>query len=291
MKLRVQVVLYKPDFDLFEIFIKSLEQNLKSITSTYSDVIVFFVINEASSETKRRVRDAARRYLKNFQVNIYSNPKNLGHGSAHNKVFFEKENHPGHLWILNPDGLLDASCLELLTKSLLSKRNAVAVEAKQLPLDHPKAYNLKTLETSWLSGACLLIKSEAFRDIHGFDEKFFLHGDDVDLSYRLRKQGGKLYFIPNALFWHSKRVGKNGYPIVSLAESIYGPLGALIISWKFRQPIKLFLMTNQLKSSGSQIHTVVLQLFKVIKFESRGQKKGLVLGSSLRPWKFSKHRY
>ena len=291
MKLNVQVVLFKPDIQEFEKFVKSLDQNLKVTSLMYSKFSIHFLINEGNVQLEKRITEITQRHLKIFQCQVFMSSKNMGHGAGHNKIFFENIEVPDFIWILNPDGVLDANCLQNLTKSILSKPRAVIAEAKQLPLDHPKSYNRKTFETKWSSGACILIKAEAFSEVGGFDEKFFLHGDDVDLSYRLRRSGGRLYLIPNALFWHSKRVAENGFPNVSLAESIYGPLGALMLTWKYRQPIKRWIMINHLRKSNSQIHRTVLQLYKVFQFDSKKDKRYLQLNSYLRPWKFSRHRY
>lgn len=291
MKLDVQVVLFKPNLKELEKFLKSLDQNLKLASSMYSKFCVHFLINEGSIELKKRIAEISNRHLKDYQTQIVVSAKNIGHGAGHNKIFFENPERPNFVWILNPDGVLDATCLANLSKSIRSKPQAVIAEAKQLPLDHPKAYNRRTLETKWSSGACILIRGEKFLEIGGFDEKFFLHGDDVDLSYRLRRNGGRLYLVPNALFWHSKRVAENGYPKVSLAESIYGPLGALILSWKYRQLIKRWVMVYHLRKSESQIHLVVLQMYRVFRFESKDVNRNVRLESYLRPWKFSKNRY
>ena len=44
-------------------------------------------------------------------------------------------------------------------------------------------------EIECISGAFFLIKKEVFHEIGGFDEKFFMYGEDVDLCYRLKEKG------------------------------------------------------------------------------------------------------
>jgi N-acetylglucosaminyl-diphospho-decaprenol L-rhamnosyltransferase len=54
----------------------------------------------------------------------------------------------------------------------------------------------------WLSGACLLIRREAFAAIGGFDERFFLYCEDIDICKRLRGAGYGLRYEPGATVRH-----------------------------------------------------------------------------------------
>ncbi|MEO7531705.1 MAG: glycosyltransferase, partial [Sediminibacterium sp.] len=51
-----------------------------------------------------------------------------------------------------------------------------------------------------LAGACMLVKKELLLRLNGFDESYFLYGEDIDLSYRIKKAGGdNLYFAETAI--------------------------------------------------------------------------------------------
>lgn len=54
----------------------------------------------------------------------------------------------------------------------------------------------------WTSGAALLIKPHAFRNVQGFDEMFFAHQEEIDLCWRLQLQGYKLFCCPAAVVYH-----------------------------------------------------------------------------------------
>jgi GT2 family glycosyltransferase len=55
----------------------------------------------------------------------------------------------------------------------------------------------------WLNGCCLLIRTEAFLQIHGFDEQFFLFYEDDDLCLRMQQAGYACLFEPAANAWHT----------------------------------------------------------------------------------------
>jgi hypothetical protein len=53
-----------------------------------------------------------------------------------------------------------------------------------------------------ISGACFCMRREDFDAVEGFDEGYFLHVEDVDLCWRVRRQGGLVLFHPKAEVIH-----------------------------------------------------------------------------------------
>jgi GT2 family glycosyltransferase len=53
-----------------------------------------------------------------------------------------------------------------------------------------------------ISGACFCMRREDFDFVKGFDEKYFLHVEDVDLCWRVRRAGGLVLFHPKAEVVH-----------------------------------------------------------------------------------------
>jgi hypothetical protein len=53
-----------------------------------------------------------------------------------------------------------------------------------------------------ISGACFCMRREDFDAVNGFDEKYFLHVEDVDLCWRVRRLGGEVLFHPRAEVIH-----------------------------------------------------------------------------------------
>ena len=53
-----------------------------------------------------------------------------------------------------------------------------------------------------ISGACFYMSREDFRVLEGFDERYFLHVEDIDLCWRARRAGGSVVFAPQAEVVH-----------------------------------------------------------------------------------------
>lgn len=59
-------------------------------------------------------------------------------------------------------------------------------------------------EVDVLAGAFMMVKKEVLDNIGGFDETFFMYGEDVDLSYRIQKAGYKNYYFAQTTIIHFK---------------------------------------------------------------------------------------
>lgn len=60
-------------------------------------------------------------------------------------------------------------------------------------------------DVDWLSGCALLLRRDAFEAVGGFDPRYFMYVEDVDLCYRLRRAGWRLRYLPTVRVVH--RVG------------------------------------------------------------------------------------
>lgn len=58
-------------------------------------------------------------------------------------------------------------------------------------------------DPAWLPGAFLLIRAQAFREVGGFDERYFLYAEDFDLCARLRLAGWMLRYVPEVQVIHA----------------------------------------------------------------------------------------
>ncbi|ORC03237.1 dTDP-Rha--alpha-D-GlcNAc-pyrophosphate polyprenol alpha-3-L-rhamnosyltransferase [Mycobacterium persicum] len=85
-----------------------------------------------------------------------------------------------------------------------------------------KAYRQEYLEPSeravgWLSGSCLLLRRSAFTQVGGFDERYFMYMEDVDLGDRLGKAGWLSVYVPSAEVLHHKGHSTGRDPATHLA--------------------------------------------------------------------------
>lgn len=84
------------------------------------------------------------------------------------------------------------------------------------------AYRQERLEPSerpvgWLSGSCLLVRRSAFGQVGGFDERYFMYMEDVDLGDRLGKAGWLSVYVPSAEVLHHKAHSTGRDPASHLA--------------------------------------------------------------------------
>jgi GT2 family glycosyltransferase len=99
---------------------------------------------------------------------------------------------------VNPDGDLTPDCLERLEAAFERDPLLVAAGPDVGPMNQPL---LEDGSPAFLSGCCLAVRRTAFESVGGFDERFFMYGEDVDLSWKLRGLG-RLRRVEDAHFAH-----------------------------------------------------------------------------------------
>jgi hypothetical protein len=156
---------------------------------------------------------------------------NLGSGGGSNRLAEGVEEDL--LWVLNPDTYPAPSCLTELIAALQPDDVGVA-EGRQIPLEHPKAYDHDTGDTSWGSGCCLLFEREAFDLVGGFDPHYFpMYCDDVDVSWRLRLAGRRVVHAPRAAVFHDKRFDDDGGVEASEFAQYSSGLARLFLAYRY----------------------------------------------------------
>jgi N-acetylglucosaminyl-diphospho-decaprenol L-rhamnosyltransferase len=74
-----------------------------------------------------------------------------------------------------------------------------------------------SLDVSWLSGACMMLRRRDYVNLGGFDPRYFLYLEDVDICRRVGLSNGKVRFEPTALVTHAQGSSSKQLPIRSLA--------------------------------------------------------------------------
>ncbi|MCV7227155.1 glycosyltransferase family 2 protein [Mycolicibacterium komossense] len=108
------------------------------------------------------------------------------------------------------------------------------------------AYRQERIEPSerpvgWLSGSCLLVRRAAFESIGGFDERYFMYMEDVDLGDRFGRAGWQNIYVPAAEILHDKGHSTGKDPARNLAAhhtSTYTYLSDRHAGWQ-RAPLRV----------------------------------------------------
>jgi len=123
-----------------------------------------------------------------------------------------------------------------------------------------------------LSGAFLMIKKSVFEKAGGFDERFFMYGEDIDLSYRVQQEGYQNYYFAGTTIIHFKGESTNrDFRYVKIFYT------AMILFMKkhargFGSSIRIFLLTMAVRA-----HQAISYVYKLMP-----QKKKLPLSGGLR---------
>jgi hypothetical protein len=111
---------------------------------------------------------------------------------------------PRLLW---PDGRLQRSCrrfptvFRIATEYLYLRKLAPRSQALNGFYCGEFAHDAAR-RVDWVTGACVLVKRELYEQLGGFDERFFLYSEEVDLLYRAAQAGAETWYDPAAEVVH-----------------------------------------------------------------------------------------
>ena len=211
-------------------------------------------------------------------VRLLRTGANLGYGSAVNRAVSSLDGLPegsDFLIIANPDVVWGPGSIDALLEAadrwpraaafgplIRDPDGSVYPSARHLPSlirggmhavvgpvwkSNPwtAAYRQERLEPSeravgWLSGSCLLVRRAAFDAIEGFDERYFMYMEDVDLGDRFARAGWQNVYVPTAEILHDKGHSTGKDPARNLAAhhtSTYTYLSDRHSGWQ-RAPLR-----------------------------------------------------
>jgi GT2 family glycosyltransferase len=112
--------------------------------------------------------------------------------------------------ILNPDGSLQLACRRSFPGPWTSFCKVTGL-SNLFPNSKMFArYNLtyldenQTYEVDAISGSFMMLKKEVYEKVGGFDEQFFMYGEDLDLCYRIQKADYKVFYVHTTQVIHYK---------------------------------------------------------------------------------------
>lgn len=73
-------------------------------------------------------------------------------------------------------------------------------------------------EIDWVSGACFLVRRDAFEQVGGFDESYFMYLEEVDLCWRLGRAGWRVAYAPAAEVTHLQGRSTDLHPYRMILE-------------------------------------------------------------------------
>ncbi len=195
---------------------------LKSLNETIYKNKEIFVIDNASNDTSVKLIENNFPNVKivNFNKNYkYSKGNNLG---------FQKIENAEYTIFLNNDTIVskdfigflinelkkDKSIMQVAPKILYHKSNLIWFAGGKLNLLLGMIYHNgirkedginfdKIKRIDFATGCCFAMRSNDFRKIGMFDESFDMYCEDVDLSLRIAKSGGKIHFVPQSKIYHN----------------------------------------------------------------------------------------
>jgi len=173
-------------------------------------------------------------------VKYITNKENTGFAKACNQGLQQAKGN--YILFLNPDTIVPEDCFTKCVSFFEANKDAGAIGIKMLdgsgkflkeskrsfPSPSTSLYKLfglaklfprsKTFskyhlghlktdesnEVDVLAGAFMMIRKEVLDKVGGFDETFFMYGEDVDLSYRIQKAGFKNYYFAESSILHFK---------------------------------------------------------------------------------------
>jgi N-acetylglucosaminyl-diphospho-decaprenol L-rhamnosyltransferase len=207
---------------------EDLRRCLESLVGQGPEIEVLLVDNASSDGSLKMIRDRFP------EVRVLEQDCNLGFGAANNLAADEARGDT--LLLLNADAWLEAGALQrlhdrirredrlaLVAPTLLypdgrqqfvwSPERGVAGEALQQlrnrfegrRVAHGPALRAlsRLVGRLWYTAACVLVRADAFHEVGGFDRRFFMYFEDVDLCVRFEDAGWRLAQEPAAVVRHS----------------------------------------------------------------------------------------
>lgn len=223
-KLTISIATYNNEKEILNV-LESIYKNTIDL-----DFEIFVIDNNSSDKTVRLI------YNNYPSVKVIEQPSNNGFGRSHNYIL--SKIHSEYHAVINPDITFDGNMLKKMADYMDANEDVVLLTPKVLNLDGtiqrlPKrkptlkylisgrlerySKKLKAIrdeytmagvdfeeptEVDFCTGCFMFIRTEVLKKLNGFDDRFFMYFEDVDLTQRA-KNYGKTIIYPDAKVYHS----------------------------------------------------------------------------------------
>ena len=213
-----------------------LQQTLESVRRASQNLMTEVWVVDNNS-----IDDSVEMVKRDFpEVKIIANKDNPGFSKANNQAIARSDSK--YILLLNPDTILQEDTLDSCFHFMESHSDAGAVGAKMLDgsgqflpeskrgfptpwvsfckasglsvlFPRSKTFNRyhlgyldkdQTHEIDVLCGAFMFMRSSMLDEVGVLDEAFFMYGEDIDLSFRIKNAGHKIYYYPETQLIHFK---------------------------------------------------------------------------------------
>jgi hypothetical protein len=177
--------------------------------------------------------------------------ENLGHGRAQDRL--ADRHRSDVLVLLNPDSCLHPRALAELLGALTDPAVGAA-EGRQIPMESPRLVSYTDGDTPWGAGCLLALRRDVFDRAGRFDPAFFLHDDDVDLCWRIRRAGYAVRYVPTAAVFHQRSIDPSGYAGSTPTEAVMMSLGEMLLMHRAGQPGQASATATDRGAAGAADH-------------------------------------
>ena len=233
MILSVVIVSYNVKYFL-EQCLSSLKKAVEGLSVPHNSIEVFIIDNASS--------DGSPDFLEPLFPNFHfiRSKENNGFAKANNLIL--KRCRGEFVLFLNPDSILAEDSLDICISFFRDHMDAGALGVRMIDgagrflreskrgfpfpassffkmtglaqlfprsktfssyyMGHLDEHNTQVVDV--LSGAFMMVKKSVLDQTGGFDERFFMYAEDIDLSYRISKTGFKNYYLPDTTIIHFK---------------------------------------------------------------------------------------
>lgn len=186
----------------------------QSLESVYRQAGITFETIVVDNNSKDGSSDMVKEQYP--EVKLIANNENLGFGRANNQAL--KVCRGKYVYFLNPDTTTEPNCFKTMLQFMNANPEIGLAGTKLLFPDrsfHPSVGDgypggrraRKVIpelpgDIAWVLGASMIAPHVIINNLQGFDERFFLYGEEQDLCLRIRKSGLLIGYIPDAIVIH-----------------------------------------------------------------------------------------